>query len=223
MNALITPAIDALKSLCHWHIFKVFIGSIVLNSIVLALLFFGVYWLIEDINLFGTWDWVADIGFTFFAGAFVIFIFPILLPIIISFFDTAIAESIERDEYPGIPTPEPPFWPTIMQDVRFTIKAVFLNALCLPIYLIPGINLMVYYLLNGYLLGTEFFNVVAGRHVHPDEADRMRKERRTSILFCGFSIAVGATIPFINLITPIWGVALMVHLFHSLKPHYKAN
>lgn len=223
MVSLFTSASNATKSLTHWPLFKIFIASIVLNALILAGIVALISWLLTTVNLFGMWDWLADWGLSFLAATIAYFIFPILLPLIISFFDTAIAEIIEKEEYTNIPAPEPPFWPTLMQDVRFTLKALLLNALCLPLYLIPGINIVFYYFLNGYLLGTEFFNVVAGRHIGVKSANKLRKKNRFNIILCGAVITFCATTPFLNLVSPIWGVALMVHYFHNLKPDYKSH
>jgi len=38
---------------------------------------------------------------------------------------------------------------------------------------------------------------------------------------CGIGITLAATVPFLNLVAPIFGVALMVHFFHALNPKYK--
>ena len=85
------------------------------------------------------------------------FLFPLLYPILISFFDDKMAEVIEENNYPGLPKANPPYWPTILGDILFSLKAIGLNILFLPLYFIPVIGLIVYYLLNGSMLGIQFF------------------------------------------------------------------
>ncbi len=145
------------------------------------------------------------------------FLFPLLYPILISFFDDNIAMIIERKDYPELPAATPPFWPTIMHDVIFSLKAIGLNILCLPFYIFPPIGVFVYYLLNGYLLGTQFFRMAAGRRVNVATARAMESNARWSIIMTGVAISFCATIPFLNLAAPIIGVAAMLHLFHALR------
>lgn len=214
-----TSAIRAIKSLPQGKLAGILVFSILLNAAVLAGLVFGSFWLLGQVTWFGEWDGVTDIVFSLFSVTLAYFLFPLLLPLVISFFDTAIADAVEKDEYPQLQKSSEPFWPTLQHDIGFTLKALGLNLLSLPFYFIPGANLIVYYLLNGYLLGTEFFNVVAGRYVTRERADELRRRNRWPVLLCGVSIAFFATIPLINLIAPMWGVVLMVHYFHRVNGH----
>src|SRR5690606_18771637 len=99
------------------------------------------------------------------------FLFPGIMPVIVHFFDNRIAGAIERRDYPASPQPaQQPFWPEFWHDVRFALLAVGLNLLALPLYLFPPLNLLVFYGLNGYLLGREFFGMVARRHLAASQA-----------------------------------------------------
>ncbi len=151
---------------------------------------------------------------TSFGGMFLAHLFfPLLYPILISFFDNQVADVIEHEDYPQLPPAVGPFWPTIMNDVSFSVKAVSLNILCLPLDLIP----MFYYILNGYLLGSQFFRIVAGRRVSGAEAAALQKKAFSSILLTGIAISFFSTIPVLNLAAPLVGVAAMLHLFHALR------
>ena len=143
--------------------------------------------------------------------------FPLLYPILISFFDNTVADVIEHQDYPQLPPATGPFWPTILSDVAFSLKAIGLNILCIPFYFIPLVNVAVYYLLNGYLLGTQFFRIVAGRRATPTEAAVMIKKAYYAILTIGIAISFFSTIPVLNLVAPFVGIAAMLHLFHTLR------
>jgi CysZ protein len=216
---MINLAIKALKSLLHKGIFKIFLLSILLNIAILAGIVLGVHFLLDGITIpfLEGFDFLIDISGVIIAFFISIFVFPILMPIIISFFDEAICAAIEKQEYPELAKPNPPFWPTIRQDLAFTLKAIFLNILVLPLYLIPLVNIVVYYTLNGYLLGREFFNTAAGRYVSFGEGKALRKRNKLEIITGGAAITFLATIPVIQLIAPIWGVALMLHLFQQKR------
>lgn len=147
------------------------------------------------------------------------FLFPGIMPVIVNFFDDRIARLIEQHDYPNaIASHVPPFWGELWHDVRFSLIAVLLNILVLPFYLLPGINLFLFYWLNGYLLGREFFVMVARRHLPVKDAEALRKRYSRTILVSGILFVLLATIPVINLFAPFWIIAVMVHLFHHFSP-----
>lgn len=152
-----------------------------------------------------------------FGMAIAWFLFPLLYPILVSFFIDGIARSIEKADYPGLPEAQPPFWPSLRQDIMFSLKAIGLNLLCLPLYFIPLVNIAVYYSLNGYLLGKQFFLMASGRRVNLAEADKLLGSHRNTVFALGVAMMVCATLPLIGLVAPVLGVAIMLHLFHHLN------
>ena len=141
MNQLITSFFRALGSLRSGALIKILILSMLLNGALLLVLVFGINRLFAAID-FGLWDLAIDWGATFISGIIAYFVYPLLLPLMISFFDTAIADAIEREEYPNLPDTEPPYWPTLAQDIKFTLKVVLINIVILPLYLLPGVNFL---------------------------------------------------------------------------------
>lgn len=226
MSIVIRTAIRAMRSLFTAKMLTVLLASIVINAFVMLLLFGFITWITSATSIFSDYllEWMFDWVTRFAALGATFLLFPLFLPIIVSFFDETIARDIEGNEYPNLPAASPPFWPTFTQDLGFTLKAIGLNILVLPLYIIfffiPFMPLIIYYTLNGYLLGTEFFNMAAGRHIPIQEAKQLRAQNRLKLIGGGALIAFCATIPFVNLIAPIWGVAFMVHYFHSLRPKY---
>jgi CysZ protein len=156
--------------------------------------------------------WLGSIGSVLIAW----FLFPGIMPIIASFFDDRIAHTIEQYEYTAQPARNPALLPELLHDIRFALTAILLNIVVLPLYLLPVINLVLFYVLNGYLLGREFFVMSAKRHMSVGEAEILRKRHGRSVMTAGIAIAVAATIPLLNLLAPFWGIALMVHLYHRL-------
>jgi CysZ protein len=94
-----------------------------------------------------------------------------------------------------------------------------INILIMPFYLIglliPPI-LIVIFLVNGWLLGREYFELAAFHHLNDDEVVAVRRRNSTPVLLGGIAIAVGFTVPFLNLIVPVVGAAMMVHIFKDL-------
>ena len=166
-------------------------------------------WIFQD----PMFTWAGGVG----AGVLAWFLFPGIMPVIVNFFGERIGAIIERQDYPaGLPARQPAFWPEFLHDVRFSLVTICLNLLVLPLYLLPVINLFLFYLLNGYLLGREFFVMAARRHMPTAEAEALRKRHGRTTLIAGIALTVLATIPIVNLFAPFWGIALMTHLFHRL-------
>ena len=110
---------------------------------------------------------------------------------------------------------EPHFWPDVVHDIRFTLKAVGLNLLILPFYLI-GIGFVLSVLLNSYLLGREFFESAAGYHLGKPQAREIGRGHRMRIYSSGLVLTLLTLIPLVNLFVPIIAVVWMVHVFHGL-------
>jgi CysZ protein len=72
-------------------------------------------------------------------------------------------------------------------------------------------------LANGWLLGREYFELVALRHVERREATLLRRRFGPSIMLAGTLLALLSMIPLLNLVAPLFGTALMVHLFRHLR------
>ena len=93
---------------------------------------------------------------------------------------------------------------------------LLVNLVALFLLLVPGINLIAFYIGNGYLLGREYFEMVAMRHLPPEEARRLRKANMGYVSLCGLIIAGFASVPILNLLTPLFATAFMVHIYKSL-------
>ena len=215
MEKLIDASLKAAGSLFAPGMFGVLIKSLIITIVALTLFFFGAssffFW------LFGAdspWSWLGAFG----SGMMAWFLFPPIMPIIVNFFDTRIVRIIEMQHYPSAPlATEPPFMKEFLHDLGFTSKALLLNLLALPLYLIPVVNLLLFYGLNGYLLGREFFVMVARQHMPLEEAIALHKRHRRMASVAGTLLAFTATLPIINLFAPIWGIALMVHVYHRIN------
>lgn len=145
-------------------------------------------------------------------------LFPAIVTLAMSFFLEEIAEAVERRHYPDLPAARaPPVGDIVRDGISLAAIAVFLNLLVLPLYLIPVINIPVFYGLNGYLLGREYFELVAVRRLKSSDARRLRRRYRGRVFLAGAIIAVLFTIPLVNLLTPILATAFLVHVFESLR------
>ncbi|WP_416899621.1 MAG: EI24 domain-containing protein [Minwuia sp.] len=164
---------------------------------------------------------VADVGATIGVGGLMYILFPAIVTGIASLFLDRAAQVVELRHYPAdLPGQEPPMGPAIWNAVQFTALVMVVNIVLVPLYLVgiffPPILLLIF-LVNGWLLGREYFELVAYRHLKPGEVYDARRRNSASVLLGGIAIALGFTIPFLNLLVPVVGVAMMVHIFKGLQ------
>jgi uncharacterized protein involved in cysteine biosynthesis len=102
--------------------------------------------------------------------------------------------------------------------LRFTLVALAVNIALLPVYLallfFPPFYGVVFYAINGYLLGRQYFELAALRRLPADEVRRAWRANRGWLVIGGIVVALLLSVPVINLLAPIVGTAFMVHLFH---------
>jgi CysZ protein len=79
------------------------------------------------------------------------------------------------------------------------------------------VNLVAFYIGNGYLLGREYFELAAMRHLAPAEARRLRKANRLTVFLSGLIITGLASVPILNLVTPLFATAFMVRIYKGLR------
>ena len=94
---------------------------------------------------------------------------------------------------------------------------VVLNLVMLVFLLIPPLFPFVFYGVNGYLLGREFFELVALRRIGLEEVRNLRKAHRGRLFLAGIVIAFLFTVPGLNLVAPVIATAVMVHLFEDFR------
>ena len=96
-------------------------------------------------------------------------------------------------------------------------SSIGLILVALFLLFIPGVNLVAFFLVNGYLLGREFFEFAAMRYRTPAEARLFRAKHASTVLLAGFVIAAFLAVPIVNLMTPLFAAGLMVHLHKALS------
>ncbi|WP_114943577.1 sulfate transporter family protein [Microvirga calopogonii] len=161
-------------------------------------------------------------SFAFFLAGFglfvvLVYLLPAISAIVAGYFLDDVAEVVERDNYPADPPGRAlPFGQSLIYGLRFAGLSLLVNLVALLLFFIPGINIGVFFVANAYLLGREYFELAAGRFWHPEDVARLRTEYRGTVLAAGAVVAALVLVPVVNLITPIFGAALMVHLHKKL-------
>lgn len=145
-------------------------------------------------------------------------LFPATTMLVLGFFLDRVATAIERAHYPGMPPARQiGIGEAITSGFQLVVLALALNLVALPLYLVPVVNLIVYYGLNGYLVGREYFETIAQRRLERDGVRAMWRRHRGKLILAGIIIALLLSIPLFNFIAPLVGVAFVLHLFERLR------
>jgi len=127
-----------------------------------------------------------------------------------------IAEAVERDYYPGDPPGEAlPLADSLFLAAKFTLLVIAVNILALLLLLVPGVNLIAFFGANGYLLGREYFEMAGLRHMDLEDVRELRRANSLRVFLAGMVIAGVMAIPLVNLLTPLFATAFMVHIFKT--------
>jgi len=218
----------AIRQLDDPNIQRVIILAVLLSAVIFAVLVFVAGWLLAALAVSGISfiDW--GIAFLGSAAALCagIFIYPAIAGLMLSFVLNPVVQSVEARHYPYLPKPRKESVREILaHGVRYLVAAVFLNLAALvfvlpvmlaTVFLAPLIP-FVFYAINGYLLGREYFEIVSFRRLDPHVARAFRKRHKFRIFMCGIVIAMLMTLPLVGWLMPVIAVAFMVHVFEDIQ------
>jgi CysZ protein len=213
-----SPLFKTLASIKKADLWGLMLGCALLALVVAAGAVAGVTWITDRlVTLERGWldslvNWTVGV----LTGVGGWFMLPALTVGIAGFFQETAIERVERAFYPQARGPRVlKFWPELWHVMKFTGWAVLLNVCLLPLYLI-GVGFAASIALNSYLLGREFFETAAGRHLGKAGARALGRGHRKAVYGGGLAITVMAVVPLLNLFVPIVATVWMVHVFHGL-------
>ena len=161
--------------------------------------------------------WIISIA----AGLGVVFgavlLMPAITSLVASLFVDDVADHVEREHYPaerpGVALPLPL---AITEGVKTASLTILVYLVALPFVLFAGAGFIIFFIATAWLLGREYFELAAMRFRSPQEAKAMRKENAATVFTAGLIIAAFVSIPIVNLATPLFGMAFMVHMHKRL-------
>jgi uncharacterized protein involved in cysteine biosynthesis len=194
-------------------------------SIIAAMLVFALLWGVVGVLLGATsiftigWlEWVVDLlgGLATFVLTW--FLFPGVISAVIGIYLGDIADAVEARHFPELgPAKNLPLSKAVLVTLGYLGALILLNLFLLVFLLIPPLFPFVFYTVNGYLLGREYFELVALRRISPEEARRLRKSHRGKLFLTGVFMALLLTLPVVNLLASVVITAAMVHLFEDWR------
>lgn len=188
----------------------------------------GFVWLIGTLTSDSTTvPWVGEITWLddviSWGSFFLFFILSIFLmmPVasaITSMFLDEVAAAVEDRHYPHLPpATKVPFGDALVDTVNFLGVLIGANILALILYVMfPPTAIFIFWGLNGFLLGREYFTLAAMRRVGRKRAREMRRAHSGTIWLAGTLMAIPLSVPLVNLLIPIIGAATFTHLYHKI-------
>jgi uncharacterized protein involved in cysteine biosynthesis len=184
----------------------------------------GLGWLVGDsltLPWIGTVTWLDDVVSWASVPIMMVLSAFLMIPVasaIISMFLEEVAQAVEDKHYPGLGRATPvSVTDGLIDSLGFLGTMAVANLLALALYLLfAPLAPMIFWALNGFLLGREYFTLAAMRRIRRDEARKLRRRHLPAIWATGIVMVVPLTIPVVNLLVPVLGAAAFTHLFHRL-------
>jgi uncharacterized protein involved in cysteine biosynthesis len=163
-------------------------------------------------------SWIVSIaaGLGVVFGA--VFLMPAITSLVASLFVDEVADHVEREYYPAErPGMALPLGIALTEGVKTAALTILVYLIALPLVFFAGAGFIAFFIATAWLLGREYFELAAMRFRPPAEAKAMRKDNAAIIFTAGLVIAAFVSIPLLNLATPLFGMAFMVHMHKRLS------
>jgi CysZ protein len=205
--------------------------SLGLTILALVALWLGVQWTFDQLALpwidallpgFPAWaGWISLIAAILFGIGIALGLALLIAPvtaIVAGLFLDDIAERVESTAYPADPPGQAlPIIPALLMSLKFFGVVVLANLLALLLLFVPGVNIAAFFVVNAYLLGREFFEFAAMRFRPEAEAKALRRKHAGTVFMAGLVVAALLSVPLVNLLTPLFAAAMMVHLHKMIS------
>ncbi|WP_262692553.1 EI24 domain-containing protein [Kordiimonas aestuarii] len=211
------------QQLLHPKFRSVFFTGVFVALATLGLLLYllHIYWP-QDLSFGYSWlEWLDEAGFLAVATVGSYVLFPAISTTVMGFFTDGIAMAVEEEYYPHrLGTRKVSGLEVVLGSLKLMFLVILINLIALVPYILllftVGGTFLLFVAVNGILLGREYFEMVAIRHMDAREVRRFRKRFSGKIFIGGAMIAVLFAIPFVNILAPIIGTAMMTHIYHNL-------
>jgi uncharacterized protein involved in cysteine biosynthesis len=223
LEQMVTPPFRSvlLKSAGLALVFLVGIG-IALDRLLIWLSGAGGQWLETTLGTMAHWPVVVlgwliafALGLGLIVGA--IFIMPAITSLVAGFFSDEIAALVESEYYPadapGLPLPA---MLATIEAVKAALIALLAYLCAVPFLIFAGLGALIFFFATAYVLGRQYFELAAMRFHPVPEAKALRHAYRGTVFVAGMLIAAFVSLPIINFATPLFGMALMVHMHKRL-------
>jgi len=156
---------------------------------------------------------LAGVGVT----AAIVFLMPAITSLVAGFFVDEIAEGVERTYYPeDVAGAALPIGRAVVEGIKASLLGIGVYLCAVPFLLVAGLGAIMFFLATAFVLARVYFQFAATRFHAAAEAKRLYRLHRGTIFVAGLFIALFVSIPVVNLATPLFATAFMVHLHKRL-------
>ncbi len=165
--------------------------------------------------------WLDSVASWATVGLMIVLSVVLMVPVAAAFtgiFLDDVAEAVEEKHYPGLAeVGHIPVLDTLRDSLSLILVTIGVNLVALILLFFVGpLAPVLFWAVNGYLLGREFFQMAAMRREGREEATRLRKRHAGQVWLAGTLMAVPLSVPLVNLLIPVIGAATFTHMYHRL-------
>lgn len=216
----IAPIFRALSQLDDPVFLGVVVRSVLLSIVGFVLLLVGSTWVVHEMLQAGGWlGWAAGIagGLLVVGLAWWLFV-PVALAVTTLFSDR-ICAAVEARHYPGLARPRgAPIAVQAWDGAVLGLQVLAFQSVALALaLLLPGIGLMLGWAVTGWAIGRGLFVATAMRRMGRAEALALYGRVRGPVLVQGLILALASTVPFVNLLVPVLGLAALTHVLNTVN------
>ena len=216
-----TPLALALAQLDDPACLGALVRSVLLALLAYALLLAGSIWEMDRLLAAYHWPgWLAGLIGTVGVVALALWLFLPTVVLIATCFIDRIAAAVDARHYPWLPPPNPaPLAAQLWDGLHLAGRVLLMNlvALLLAFLPIPGLGLVLAFLVSGWAIGRGLFVAVAMRRLPRGAAIALYGRHRFAVVAQGVVLAVASVVPGVNLLVPIVGTAAMVHVLNRAR------
>ena len=132
----------------------------------------------------------------------------------------AVADEVEARYYPHLTDAVQQDKQKLWHDsIRYFVLMLGINLVPFMVFAISGMlwGMALFWVLNGWLLSREYVTMIIERSADRPSIRDFRRIHRSRLLLAGVTLAVLLSVPFLNLLMPVVGVAAFTHLTHALE------
>ena len=221
MIGLFSPLSRAFGQLDDRVFLGVLVRSVAWSTVCFILLHVATIWAVHRLlDLHGWLGWTADLLGSIGASLLALWLFLPVAAAIGTLYIDRIARAVEHRYYPSLPPPRgastgAQIWDAVSVGARILLLSLL--GLILAV-IVPGIGLVLAWIIGGYAIGRGLFAAVAMRRMPRAAAEALYRRARPVILVQGCILALAGYVPILNLLIPVIGTAAMVHVLDRSSP-----
>jgi uncharacterized protein involved in cysteine biosynthesis len=193
-----------------------------LAGLTILLAWIAGFFIPETVTLLGfEITWLDSVASWATVGLMIVLSVVLMVPVAAAFtgiFLDDVAEAVEEKHYPGLSdVGHIPVRDTLKDSLSLILVTIGVNLVALILLFFVGpLAPILFWAVNGYLLGREFFQMAAMRREGRDGANRLRRRHAGQVWLAGTLMAVPLSVPLVNLLIPVLGAATFTHMYHRL-------